>query len=51
MNRTAINKEVCIDKEPYVGMIFELNEVKNVYGAIYVVVIYYKYSNFECDNH
>ena len=34
-NGTRIDKEVCIDREPYVGIIFELNGRKNVYGTMW----------------
>ena len=34
-NGTSINKEVCIDRESYVGMVFELNGLENVYGTMW----------------
>ena len=34
-NGTSISKEVCIEREPYYGMLFELNGIKNVYGTVW----------------
>ena len=34
-NGTSIKEEVCIDKEPYVGIVFELNGLENVYGTMW----------------
>ena len=34
-NETVINRDVCVDREPFAGMIFRLNGKKNVYGTMW----------------